>query len=405
MAQIAPYLKPPGPVPPGDDEPAAERDALNLPRLGVAGFWRRVGGFAFDFVVIWFATRLIGGAMGDRLLANADAAWMAGGIGTLLYFALQFGPLTGGRTLGMRLVGVRVVTLEGGVPGHGAAFLRALVLLPGLVVSRALTPMLTANDDFFGGQLATLLTVWLTFALFTAQLLAIVFNPFKMGLHDYAARTMVRPAVDDLPSFERMQEIIGPLWRRYYMQPLVTGVATFLVVFGFALIANWPTQLDAGSRDRYDAERALLDEVGLGEARIDLMRPVTRYDLFPEEFPEPPSVEKRLAELTDEATTAPLLMFVGMRHHGKVGLDAVELEAAARTFVEGYHRRILAQHTARELFLVEGLSTKALRQRPIEYHVVLYEYVTMLVPVAGGELGKFTIAMPPAEVTETPTEP
>lgn len=400
MPQLTPFLKPPAVVPPGDDAPA-ERDALNLPRLGASGLWIRVGAFAFDFVLLWMAGYLVGKAFHDSLMNHGDAAWLLGGLATLLYFAVAFGPVGGGRTVGMLLVGIRVVGLDGGVPGVASGFIRAAVLLPGLLTSRLLVPWL-GGDTFVEVHLGLLLTVGLTFAMVTAQLLAIVFNPFKMGLHDFAAQTMVRPDAADLATFEELKERIGPMWRRYYLQPQVTGAATFTIVFGFVLFANWPTRLSEAARERFAAERALMATAGIdgGELVESGFNPPAMPAADPqasEATPAPLSYDKMFAYLTDDKTTAPLIFHLGIDHRGRIEADAVQLEERGRRYAEAYHRGIFGRYDADDIFPGANLSTKALRRRPIEFEIVFYESLILMMPVSRQELARFTISMPPLE--------
>jgi uncharacterized RDD family membrane protein YckC len=76
-----------------------------------AGFWRRVGALGIDYVVLSAATALV-------LLLPAPFSAL-GGLVPLAYFTILTART--GQTLGKRMLGLRVVTNAGQVPGYGRA--------------------------------------------------------------------------------------------------------------------------------------------------------------------------------------------------------------------------------------------------------------------------------------------
>jgi uncharacterized RDD family membrane protein YckC len=126
-----------------------------------AGFWRRAPALLVDLAVVWLLLRI-----GDALvvpLARFDLAARAFRYAYLLvvpgaYFVLSHG--TGGRTLGKRLLGARVV----GADGEPIGYLQAL------------------------GRLAA----WLFCALLLGLgFLGVAFREDRRGLHDRLAGTRV----------------------------------------------------------------------------------------------------------------------------------------------------------------------------------------------------------------------
>jgi uncharacterized RDD family membrane protein YckC len=115
------------PLPPREDLPGVR---LGLPAEGpgsVCGFGPRLGAFALDAIV----ANLIAGVpylFGVRY-GPGDRGLVVGGVFLLMELVLI---ASGGRTLGMRFLRIRVTRLDGGQPGFGAVLARTILL--GLVI-------------------------------------------------------------------------------------------------------------------------------------------------------------------------------------------------------------------------------------------------------------------------------
>jgi uncharacterized RDD family membrane protein YckC len=130
-------------------------------RANVAGFWIRVGAFLIDSIVIGLVAGVFtgGGAITNPDIRNAQHSGIET-IASFLFFTILWSSVGGGQTLGMRLLGLRVVDREGKTVGYGTAVLRYV----GFVISCA----------------ALLLgLVW------------VAFDPYKQGWHDKIAGTYV----------------------------------------------------------------------------------------------------------------------------------------------------------------------------------------------------------------------
>lgn len=130
-------------------------------RGNVAGFWIRVGAFLIDSIVIGIVAGVFTGgeAITNPDLRNAQHSGIET-IATFLFFTLLWSNIGGGQTLGMRLLGLRVVDRDGKTVGYGTAVLRYI----GFIISCA----------------AILLgIVW------------VAFDPYKQGWHDKIASTYV----------------------------------------------------------------------------------------------------------------------------------------------------------------------------------------------------------------------
>ena len=130
-------------------------------RANVAGFWIRVGAFLIDSIIIGIVA---GAFTGGEAITNPDIrnAQHSGieTIASFLFFTLLWSNVGRGQTLGMRLLGLRVVDREGNTIGYGTAVLRYI--------------------GFFISCVALLLgVIW------------VAFDAYKQGWHDKIAGTYV----------------------------------------------------------------------------------------------------------------------------------------------------------------------------------------------------------------------
>lgn len=142
------------PEPPPVARPIVARPREDGNEVFVAGFWRRVAAGLIDAIVvlpfavgvIWVASLATGLSWSalrqssidiwlDLLLAGDPGLLGGAGLGAavLLMYLLVFGALAG-RTLGARLLGMRVIDLYGQVPTVWRAGLRALGTLLALAL-------------------------------------------------------------------------------------------------------------------------------------------------------------------------------------------------------------------------------------------------------------------------------
>lgn len=140
----------------------AAHPAPIAPQAQLAGFGIRTAAYLVDAILL----SLVGGAFPYLVIpaqSGAQHTQNAGGASTLIaliYFVLFWSYLGGGRTLGMRLLGLRVVHED----GQPLGLLGALVRFFGLLISFALC--------FLG-------VIWVAFDL------------RKQGWHDKLARSLV----------------------------------------------------------------------------------------------------------------------------------------------------------------------------------------------------------------------
>jgi len=165
-----------------------------------AGFWRRLGAFLVDWVLVGVAGYLMGAAAFDALATMEVGDRLVGLALAVAYFGVLGSRIGGGQTLGKRAFNLRVAALDGGGLPLPRALLRALVLSLPFVVNGV---GLRAN----GGLLvyvAGILAATALFGLGLAQLYLLAFNrPSRRLAHDLAAGSVVLRAdgaVTDVPA-------------------------------------------------------------------------------------------------------------------------------------------------------------------------------------------------------------
>lgn len=137
------------------------------PQKGFGGFARRTAAYLIDAILLSF----VGGAFPYLVISsssqanqpsNAPVQGAGGGsiLVSLIYFLIFWSYVGGGRTLGMRLLGVRVVRLDGTPLG----LIDALIRWVGL---------------------------WVAFAVCFIGVIWVAFDSRKQGWHDQLAHTVV----------------------------------------------------------------------------------------------------------------------------------------------------------------------------------------------------------------------
>ena len=161
----------------------------------VAGRRRRVGAYLVDVVVMlllglpvaWVFEAVLGARDTWALDPIPALAWLAATIGTALVY--QVGLWTGGRsTVGMRLLGMRVVDARDGGPVRVEAGLRRWLALDGvtyLATAAGTVALLLAYPTL--DTVSTLVAMgWSILLLATTTA-----DDLRQGLHDKVARTYV----------------------------------------------------------------------------------------------------------------------------------------------------------------------------------------------------------------------
>lgn len=157
--------------------------------IPVAGFWRRALALVIDVCVLTFAVKLVVSTAFSFLYPARWFCQFAGFGLSFAYFAACSSRLTGGRTLGQRLLEVRIVGPDGAPPS------RAVCLKRSAFIQMIIFPYVTARGNLlFPGPSANLAVLMMAvFAVSAAYTLAnAVFcglDPKKRSFHDLITRT------------------------------------------------------------------------------------------------------------------------------------------------------------------------------------------------------------------------
>jgi uncharacterized RDD family membrane protein YckC len=155
------------------------------------GFWRRVGAFAIDGVVLGLIGLVLGWTAFDTLARMGEWSRLIGLTLGTSYFGILGSHIGGGRSLGQRLLGLRVVGVDGAFLDLPRAFARAFILVLPMVLNgasmRGSSPSLLLHG-FVAAE------VMLVFGLGLAQLYLLIFNrPSRRMVHDLLTRSAVVP--------------------------------------------------------------------------------------------------------------------------------------------------------------------------------------------------------------------
>jgi uncharacterized RDD family membrane protein YckC len=179
-----------------------------MSEVPISGFWRRVGAFVVDGIVL--------GIVGQLLVWTTASFWfrigpygrIVGALIALAYFALLNSRIGGGRTLGKRVLGIAVVDRMGQPIGVGRSIARTLIWLLPLTFNGWSLPLLA--QPFVTG-LATVLV----FGVGGAVAFTLIFNArTRQALHDLVCGTYVvrvDEPITELPTATRMPWIASAI--------------------------------------------------------------------------------------------------------------------------------------------------------------------------------------------------
>jgi uncharacterized RDD family membrane protein YckC len=156
----------------------------------VAGFWIRVAADALDavvlFVVGWMLSlplRAVFERLGERAVFVGLAISMA-------YTGILQSRFGGGRTVGKKLLGLRVVRLDGSLMSLDRSLVR-YALMGLLVYQSAVAYALVGLLRFLDFASVQMVVSGVASVLFLGCVVVVPFHPLKRGLHDLLAGTIV----------------------------------------------------------------------------------------------------------------------------------------------------------------------------------------------------------------------
>lgn len=206
------------------------------PKLPVAGFWMRLIAFGLDWIILRLAFYGLALVFREPLLAAGPAAGIVSVLLIYTYFILGDGPLGKGRTLGKLLFGLRLIdAATGQAPTLRQAAIRNAVLLPHiLVTSYLLFPLIPSGAYSPGVELFKFMMGEALFiSLWFGQVVWVLMNPFRQGLHDRAANTLVLGMNDEPVPMERLEEQAGEIGIAKAMRASRAGWIAMNVIWVF----------------------------------------------------------------------------------------------------------------------------------------------------------------------------
>jgi uncharacterized RDD family membrane protein YckC len=153
------------------------------PRLAVAGIWRRLFAFCLDGLFLGAFGACLGLVAYDRLVALGDWGRAVGLAISLVYFGAMDSELSGGWTLGKRILGIKVVTAKGTPLSVSASTLRAAIFC---------IPYFLNGASIDAGVITSWLLVFVVFGVGVSIAYLLLFNRrTRQSLHDLAVGAFV----------------------------------------------------------------------------------------------------------------------------------------------------------------------------------------------------------------------
>lgn len=175
-------------------------------KMGTAGFWRRLVGFLIDAVLLGLVGLGVGTVLFDTLASLPGPTRLIGLVVGVLYYGLLSSGMGGGRTLGMRVVGIKVVRRDGGPLALPAALWRALWLQAPFM----LNGLMLNGLDQVGGLIYAIVAAMIIFGVTLANIILAIGNRGTGRLvHDLVSgASVVRKEAETPPSGEARGAVV-----------------------------------------------------------------------------------------------------------------------------------------------------------------------------------------------------
>ncbi len=194
----------------------------------IAGFWRRLFAFVIDMLVLGAVGFVLSLPLHEWFAALGAWGRAVGFLVALAYFGILESGWGGGRSLGKRVLGLRVVTRTGAMLGAPAAFGRTAIFCLAYFLNGA---SLTTTP---GQEWITVIQSVVIGVLIVSLFYLLLFNRrTRQSLHDLAVGAYVvraGPGAFALPAL--------PVWRGHYA---VVGATIVVLSVGGVLLARQPT--------------------------------------------------------------------------------------------------------------------------------------------------------------------
>lgn len=324
-----------------------KRGFLNMPKLPVSGLFVRLLAFLLDLIVIIAGIHLIAKGIPDFFWWLGSSSGYVTGSYAFLYFVLLNGPLGRGQTIGKRLLGITVTDLDGDPPTFRHAAIRTSILLPAFIMIPVTEAFLGPTESVMEHYIKSLLTYVPLLAMAVTTALIVPFNPFKQGLHDFVAKTLVQPRPRSKASppaaFDELAQSLGREWPKFHRQPQLSGAVTLAMIVSVIGYMSHPSQHRRTLRDHLDGRYQAAAVTGYFGASIEDPLPLELYEAAREKSEER---YREAMRALDRETTETLSLVVEVSRAGRWGEEVINDERRSETFLDHYRENLLPLHIA-----------------------------------------------------------
>lgn len=354
---------------------------LNMPKLPVSGFFARLGALAVDIILIVAGIHLVASTFEDFFFSiPLWAPYLTSGF-MFFYFVALNGPYGRGQTIGKMILRIRVRDYAGQNITWRQAALRTVVLFPTFVTVPIVYVLLPSGQGVWTDFWSAVLTHHLFLGVAVATLLVIPFNPFKQGMHDFVAETLVSGAApDNAVSFSQLTEQVGPGWVPFHRQPQYSGIVTILLVLVLQFVLVNPMNFTTNQSELIKNIYSLEEVPGFAES-IPSYAPIeeSAYELATN--PDAAASKPPVTADQQDTGTLRLVLQVSRPTTWSIDLDTSAGITAAGNYVNRYHAEVLP----RFLDYVSASDQQAAKDRiskwygrPLEYRLVLAQRVSLI---------------------------
>lgn len=340
------------------------RGFLNMPKLPVSGFLIRLVAFLLDMVTILAAIHIFGRSFPDIFWAlGANSGYMTAGF-AFLYFVLFNGPFGKGQTVGKMIVGIIVTDYDGQIPTWRQAILRTVILMPPFVMVPVMEVVVGPATNSMEFYIKSLSTQFLLLAMLVATALVIPFNPFKQGLHDYVAQTLIqpRPRGEFEPVlFEELAGTMGREWPKFHRQPQISGLVTLLMIMSLFAYLAWPGQQRPDYREYLEARHAMATLPGFSGSSVE--PPISERALKVLEQGDDDMIREASWLAEDKSTTGPLVLVLEVSRPGRWSESVIENNSLAEAYLDQYHQSVFPAFIREYDTEIEGRGGTMLERR------------------------------------------
>ena len=238
----------------GSGRPKREREPA------ISGFWMRLTAFIFDVALLGVFGILLGLVFKEIFIKMGAWGKIVGFVITILYLGILNSAIGKGQTIGKKVMGIKVIDVNGEYITAGRSFLRALVLSLPIFVNQLMLPPSLLVQPF-----STVLGL-IVFGLGGGIIYFYIFNrETRQSIHDLACRTYVVRQETERPIKPPPVDIL-----HYYILGFIIILITFVTEVIMPKITStiYYTGLNNLQREICEKENALYAGVLVGETNL-----------------------------------------------------------------------------------------------------------------------------------------